>query len=248
MERWELIDYHEKPPRFERPLQTWFPSLPEEDESAQPQWLELAGLDADGREIRLRLSDAGRRESDDGRSWRGIEVLWTFADGRADRQIYPVDAEAFQAGRPPEEFLPEAAGFAVFDDGAEAGDLENRRNEAIVFFRGLPAPRRYNNEFIRYLKTPLRRDAFRCQKAAGQVYHRSPGTNRRFRHRNDLWLCNDVPFGILQIDTTVWDSAGELVARRRLKAVAASEIRASDPNLAFVRRGTNQEARTGSEH
>ena len=99
--------------------------------------------------------------------------------------------------------------------------------------RGLPSVRPYRRESVRYLKTPLRHDAFACRKAAAQVAVEDPESGHTFIHRIDVWLTGAVPFGVLEIDQTVRDDeTDELISARRLTAVATSRSLPAAPRSA----------------
>jgi hypothetical protein len=51
------------------------------------------------------------------------------------------------------------------------------------------------------VKTPLQDDAYRCQRAAAQVFF-DPGDGKK-RYRVDAWFSDDVPFGTVQWDLQV---------------------------------------------
>lgn len=213
MEQWGWIDYRQDPPPFDRPVTTWFPELPDA-EAPEPDWIEFAGPGFDGQRVRLRLSDAGRTETD-GRLVQRIRARWNPGTERERSGTYPVDVEAFRAGRRPAEFV---------EWPGDRPSPEDRRH-ALTFLRGMPRFREYQPGFIRYLKTPLRREAFRCRRAASRVLHRPGDGDRAYWYRVDVWFCDDVPFGVLQVVTTVSEeTSGNVVARRRLTAAAVSSI------------------------
>jgi hypothetical protein len=98
---------------------------------------------------------------------------------------------------------------------------------------GLPSVRPYRRENVRYLKTPLRNDAFACRKAAAQVAVEDPHTGRTSIYRSEVWLTAAVPFGVLQIEQTVRDDeTDELLSARRLTAVATSRSLSNLPAAA----------------
>ncbi len=236
-DEWGWVDYTDKPPQFDRPLTTWFPTLPDADPNGNRQWIEFAGPDTDGATIRLRLIDAGS-DRVDGRVLRRIEVRWnprrvessesrveSSRGGSLDSQPstlnrrvahYLIDEELFRAGEPPEKFLR----------WPQAEPSPDRQNAACRFLRGLPRPRPYREGLTRYLKTPLREDAFRCQRAASRVLFQPPGGKSKLWYRCDLWLSDEVPFGVVRVETTVSESrTNAFIARRQLTAVRAGSAR-----------------------
>ena len=50
------IDYSNPPAKFERPLTTWFRSIPNSDVSNRPEWIEFSGPGEDGVLMRLRFT------------------------------------------------------------------------------------------------------------------------------------------------------------------------------------------------
>lgn len=85
-----------------------------------------------------------------------------------------------------------------------------------AFLGGLPKPAQYRWGSVRYLKLPLRRDAFRCRLLAASVLHKSPLAGTAVRYRRVVWWCDELPVGALQIEDTVVDPVdNSLVARQR---------------------------------
>jgi hypothetical protein len=228
MQDWGWIDYRDpSPPKLAPPLATWFRSLPEVGQWTEPDWIELTGPDFDGQTMRLRLSDAGVVEPD-GQELRQIEITQARGDADPQTSTFTIDPAMFAEGLPPEEFLRWPA----------VAPSTEQRTRAVSLLRGLPRRRNYRAGTIRYLKTPLRGDAFRSQRAASQILFR-PNDGDRFentdevdisnerelRYRTDLWLSEEVPFGILRVTTTVSDpKTGAIIARRTLTASAVSRL------------------------
>jgi hypothetical protein len=89
----------------------------------------------------------------------------------------------------------------------------------------LPLPRAYFASRERYLKTPLRKNAFLCTHAASVVDYQPEGHPRNLRYQSDAWYCGDVPFGVVRFTTTVSDPrTGVVISRRDWQAVLASGI------------------------
>ena len=80
MEHWHWIDYRHPIDNFTRPVVTFFPLLPEHD----GEWIDFAGIDPNGRPLRLRLADRGS-ETRDGRTLRRIAAIWNPAPKRSER-------------------------------------------------------------------------------------------------------------------------------------------------------------------
>lgn len=132
-----------------------------------------------------------------------------------------IDVAAFNAGKKSSEFLKPSEGRTL------------TRSELLAAQRlvtGLPQSVEYKPGHIRYLKTPLRPDkAFRCQRAAAQVLFQPQHFDHPLRYRCDLWLCDEIPFGVAQIEITITDpQSGQTLTFQRLTAVEASPFPSSD--------------------
>ena len=211
MKEWEWIDYDTRPPELPRRLTTWFSTLPPVDEK-KPAWIEFSSPAPDGTLTILRLEDGGRLKEQD-RQIRKVIATWIIANERERSETFYLDEAKFNAGLAPREFV-------VWPDGNPA---PRAKQNALTFLRNLPYPRPYNADHIRYLKTPLRKkDAFRCQQAASRVAF-APKAGERLIYRSDVWICDQVPFGVLRFQTIVSDPAqGETVEYRRFDVSNAS--------------------------
>ena len=212
MDRWEWIDYRTppEPSPYQRPVTTWFGSLPESKDANNPDWIRFEGFDTFGRRIELELRDGGKVDAN-GKPARRVLVKW-LRNGKAWKDAkYDIDPAAFRAGKDPAQFLLLVEGQS--------------REEAATFLRGLPRSRRYNVGKPDYLFTYLRRDAFKCWQAASRVPFTTPGSNRRNWHRCDTWLCEDLPFGVAQVRFRVSDGqTGEQISSLTLTVVQASRF------------------------
>lgn len=215
MERWGWIDYHRRPADFNRPVSTIFPLLPP-DASAR-EWIEFESPEPGGQPTRLRLADLGTIEQE-GRTLRQISAAWSGGGRAEQKRAFNIDEAKFLAGEPPAQFL-------VWPN--QPPDTEARK-AAETFLQGLPSARPYRRGNVRYLKTPLRRDAFECRLAAAQVSQGEasrPDTtpDRDVVYRIDAWLSAAVPFGVLQFEQTVRDAdTGETLTAHRFTATATS--------------------------
>jgi hypothetical protein len=218
MTHWGWIDYSEKIADFEKPLMTWFPALPDEENGGDDYWVEFSTMEIDGEESRLQIRDNGLLMVERFKT-RGIHVV-----GRRPsvaNTFYSIDIDAFESGKPPVEML-------VFESDI-SGALG--LTSGPTFLHGLPTLRKsgYRRGKVRYLKTKLRADAFRCRHAAGQVTYSPPGAKRPLLYRTDLWLCPEVPFGVLKMETTIYDkTTGTLLGRRQLVATAVGKLLPAD--------------------
>lgn len=217
MERWGWTDYRRRPEEFTRPLTTFFPLLPP-DESAR-EWIEFGTAEPTGQTTRLRLADQGTLEQG-GRRLRKIAAVWNAGTRTERTDLFTIDPAAFLAGAPPAKFL------IALNPPADAA----ARKQAEAFLQGLPSVRTYRRGNLRYLKTPLRHDAFECRQAAAQVAQEEDSppppdatTDHHDVYRIDVWLTAAVPFGVLQFDQTVRDGdTGEVLTNRRFTAIASS--------------------------
>ncbi|MBT4868182.1 MAG: DUF2029 domain-containing protein [Planctomycetaceae bacterium] len=216
MTHWGWIDYSEKIADFEKPLMTWFPALPDASNEGDDYWIKFVAHEPDGSDRMLRLSDAGRGVID-GRNRRRVGFTHSQIQPAIPLLIVDIDIDAFAAGASPTELTPERQG--------ESPIIELPGSDG--FLHGLPTLRKsgYRRGKVRYLKTQLRPDAFRCRHAAGQVDYRPPGGIRTLRYRTELWLCPEVPFGVLKVETTIYDkTTGTLVGRRQMIATDVGKL------------------------
>ncbi len=238
MERWKWVNDTEPPPPFEfgHPLWSWFPTLG--DPNARE---ELATVTFVGTSSRLlRVSNCGPVDSVAGEfvlelsssrslTTPGIQNMsfaWSpLEHTRATLPSYvslAIDFEAFNAGQKSSQFLTSA------DGGGALQHDELLAAQRLV--TGLPQSVEYKPGHIRYLKTPLRPEkAFRCQRAAAQVLFQPQHFDHPLRYRCDLWLCDEIPFGVAQIEISITDpTTGQMLTFQRLTAVEASPFPSSD--------------------
>ena len=77
---------------------------------------------------------------------------------------------------------------------------ETQQQDDLAFVRGLPRKVPYEARTTRYLKTLVRKDAFRCQLAAAHVAYAANESDPLLIYRCDVWLTNDLPFGVAQVE------------------------------------------------
>ncbi len=199
LEDWGWIDYREEPAPLPRPLWTWFASLPEAtDATAEPTWIEFESFTPDGHTARRRLTS----RPDATRGFVAIDIFQSDTHGKptSQRTLF-LDAARFRAGAAPAEFLRWPDSLVT----------PEQQQSDLTFVRGLPLKKEYSPGVVRYLKTPLRREAFRCQRAAAQVTH-SPGSNgETLKYRCDIWLCDELPFGVAQFELQVSAASSDSV-------------------------------------
>lgn len=229
MQRWELIDYSTPSPEspYKTRITTWFARLPggKDGDDAERgnvngakadarEWVRFEGADSQGGVVGLELRDGGPVDSEnDGETLRNIAVRWLRNGEPVRNATFTVDSRAFHAGKDPAAFLRNAEGTS--------------REEAVAFLRGLPGPRPYSVGKPAYVETPLQPDRMKTWRTASRVFHTPPGGSKRRRiYRTDVWLSDEIPFGVLQVLHTTYDAeTGAVVSLQQLTAVAAGRIR-----------------------
>ncbi len=217
MTRVGWIDYSNPPVAEIPPFHAWIRQVPSTDDiDALPdQWIEFEGFDPAGRVTRLRLEDGGGKPVD-GRDAQIITVT-RGPETDDDRWQLPINVQALESGEEVEDVL-------ILSEMAESVD----REEIIQFLRGLPEPRAYVSGRIRYVDSPLREEKFQCRHAASRVLFEPEGRDAVIVRR-DLWMTDDVPFGVLMFETTISDAETRAVlSRQRMTAVRAGSVRPFD--------------------
>lgn len=218
MKGWKWIDYDTRPPDLPRRLTTFISTFPPVDES-DPAWIEFSTPEADGSVSILRLEDGGVLANQE-KPIRKVIVTWRILGTGEHTKTFYIDEEKFNAGQFPREFL-------VWPEGAPNASA---RHEAETFFRNLPHSRPYNADHIRYVKTALRPNPFRCQQAASRVSFAPPG-KWALSYRSDVWICDQVPFGVLRFRSIVSDpQSGETVEYRQFDVSNASWYYETSPS------------------
>jgi hypothetical protein len=215
MEQAGWVDYSDPPPQFpfNRVLHTWFATLP--NENADGAWVEftaagsrvsVGGTSSDT----LRLYSLGRKMIEDDLV-QTIKVVWN--EGRSDERsaTFDLDVFAFEDGKPIDDQIPESK--------IKASDFS--QFELFTLLRGIPTDRAFRPATVRHIKTTVRNDAFRCQRAATQDYLTNPRTGQRFRYRCESWLTDEIPFGCAQFVVSEYDATtGEMFKHRRFTVSA----------------------------
>ncbi|HCO23015.1 MAG TPA: hypothetical protein DIT97_08135 [Gimesia maris] len=141
-----------------------------------------------------------------------IQVTHSLGSETRDTRQYTINIADFNAGKWPQEFLRWP--------NQEVSQAD--KYAAFRFFYGMPRPRKYNPGRPRHLFTPLRENAFECQLAASQVsvtIAAKTAAEQTLRYRKDLWLCDQIPFGIAKLETSVYDSESSLLLSRQTLVV-----------------------------
>jgi hypothetical protein len=218
LERNGWIDYSDPAPPKQPAFYAWMRQLPQtdSDEPVSDYWIEFRGRDVAGASITLRLADGGGQTLD-GRRLRFIDVTG-LPGAPAVTVRLAIDVARFEAGAPVHEVLvrhePEGSGVS--------------RTQALQFVHGLPRSRAYASGTMRYHRSVLRTEAFYCQRASSLVLVEGP--DGAAVSRRDLWLTDDIPYGVLEFESTVTDArTGTVQARQLLRAAAAGNVRPFDP-------------------
>ena len=189
------IDYSDPPVELKKPLWTWFASLPESADG-EPAWIEfnVAQPGLTPRTVRLTAQPASKEPNN---TLVKLEVHESWSDSkRSDRdRALLIDAQQFHRGAPPADF--------VRWDNPHVRSEPQPSDLAVV--RGLPRKVPYEARVTRYLKTSLRREALHCVQAAAHVTFGKDVTEKPMNHRCDVWLNDDVPFGVAQVEFRVSD-------------------------------------------
>lgn len=199
-----VIDYKVAPEPLDRPRKTWIGSLPKQ----QTAWVEFSAASVSSASAGSRI----RLTWDDGDTGDQIGVLTIDQPGQESQNLTILKPE-FDRGDSAWKFIREPS-------------IELAR-----FLTGMPRSREYQPGVIRYVRTPVRKDAFRCQRAASRVNlvenvgeSSSPFQQGQI-HRCDVWLTPELPFGVAQVEFTVTNAADFAIVRReRWIATACSEI------------------------
>ncbi len=201
MTDWKWINYRKPHPPLIPKLTTWFRSLPNLSDENSYRWIELRSITPEGNTQRIRITDRGQT-TENKRTLRKIEIKQTSFRLQGKKEIlvatltreFIIDEKLFNEGKFPNEFLIAPA------------ISKTEKEAALAALRGLPFRKAYNAGPIRYIKTNLQENSFRCQQASvGNLFHSNPKVwEERSRLRRDVWLCDDVPFGVLKTRLTVY--------------------------------------------
>lgn len=212
LEQRKWIDYSDPRPQFDRRHFTWIGQLPQ-GERDDDYWIEFTSWNNEGQQETWRLQDGGPLDS--GRDGRIVEAIGE--NGHPQKFRMGIDIETFNAGAAVDRFLIATEELPVTDDVRQ-------------FLWGLPEPRQYLSSRIRYLKTRLREDAYRCHVGYTYVTIQTD-QGRSLQYVRDNWYCDDVPFGVLQWEDRVLDArTKEVLSRRQWRATATGMSTVSPEN------------------
>ena len=216
MSDWKWIQYQATPPSFDPPRSTWFDRLPRGDMPGQ--WAEWEGVDGQGELLRMRLTDLGL-EVKQTRSLRKLRLTSTRGTQIEWSHDIMVDTALFARQKSVQDLV-------VWEEPLPS---EAERQFVWSLLHGLPVTDRqtyYRRYVLRYIESGMTSDAMECRRSGADVFTEVNG--RRYRHHTDLWLSNQVMFGCVQYQQTVFDDlTGEMVARRRMTLAREGKLDAT---------------------
>jgi hypothetical protein len=216
MQQAKWIDYSDPPPRFSHKHYTWIGQLPE-GPLQKDYWVTLATVTAEGELEQLQLRDAGPVDD----QLRAIKLIRRRGDDPEVEVTYVLDPAAFRAEQPVEEFLLRR------QDGSPLTE------EDLNFFRGMPRRMQYVSSRIRYVKLPLRTDAFRCHVGYTAVTGTSADGSEHHVIR-DVWYTEEIPFGVLQWEDRVQMAGSRnVISRKEWRAAQAGKFLPRDKTSPF---------------
>jgi hypothetical protein len=211
MEDAGVIDYSDpKPAPFEHAMHTWITRLPDSAERDTKYFVEFESSSITGEGVRLQILDGGPGEFE-GRTLRligfNIYAYASDADGNpvrvSEQRVRSwVDVEKFKEGAPIAEFL-------VWKDGPPS---DEERTLAETTWAGLPQPAEYqvdidqNERYMRVLVPGSEAYLSKLSTAAVNMTPPGPDNSRTMTYRRNVWISDDVPFGVLQFEDTVVDA------------------------------------------
>lgn len=190
MEQQKWIDYSVPRPEFPFKRATWIGAFAEGDQDPE-YWMTMHSV-AEGRVVEFTLRDQGGTADE-----REFAIESPF--GQYNLGEMTADLNKFRRGFPPHQF--------VSHDGMPVED-----QRTLTFLQGVPKPRLYSSSRIRYVKTDLRTDAFKCH--VGYTYADAEVDGVPLRVIRDVWYCEEVPFGVLQFEERIQNkNNGQTVSR-----------------------------------
>ena len=204
MESRGWIDFSEPRPPLSRPMWSWIAKLPNVGDG-EPRWMEFQNASAMQGNCQLRIEAT---PADIAERVRLVITRDCAAERSTELEFIRASLEA--GGKP-----------AEFVRWSDAEVTPARQQHDLTLIRGLPLLKEFRPGVIRYRKTPLRNDAFRCQHALAEVKVESPAGDRSWNYRCDVWLCDELPFGIAEVEFQVSDAVtGLLLHQERWQATA----------------------------
>ncbi len=204
------IDYSDPPKPLSRPVHGWLNDLPSRDQTDPDYWCEFL----DGQGQLLRLADAGP-VTFESQSARQMQVDLRDPQGNLLRtRTFVLSPEQVLAGVDPGEYL------LAWEDSLPTATREDQER----FLRGVPVRAGYRAGHIRYQFTAARDDAYQCRRVATRTLRqadRAAGLPA-LETRADLWLSDDVPFGLVHAQISITNRATQQMAWRDSWTLIAS--------------------------
>lgn len=225
MTRWKWIDYSDPPVAAAHAIHCWLYQLPTGPRQ-EDYWVELSSVDADGVMSVMRIEDGGRVLVNE-RDARIVRVLRRNGTGQSSELTLTIDTEAFNAGA-------EISRFLLFPQGDRG---ENYRRLIERFLTGLPGPAPFHVLQRIHRRSRVRNDYFECLEAVARVGQPSPDPQwepRIFESR--ILVSPEVPFGILRMETYVYDASGRNQHAQRRWAIHRAGMFLPRPERAVVAR------------
>ena len=198
MESAGWIDYSDPPEPLTPPMVSWIRGFPENPEAADSElpWVEFVEPSTSGEPIYIRLT-AGPQKLINGVRAVRIHLVRSRDDNEMEGESWWVDISRFRESQPLSECL-------IWPDGLPDAATHNR---AQWFFQGLPSSsQQWRPIRTCYVHTPARSDAFRCRHAVAQVTLSDESDSRHRRHRCEVWLLDEVPFGVVRRRSSIRDA------------------------------------------
>ncbi len=205
MESRELIDFSEPRPELPHKLWSWVAAIPDVSDG-KLRWMEFENASSIQGHCRMRMEAAPSASGNADL----VRLTVTRRCGNEDAEticLVDVNRRKFAAGEKPAAYLR----------WPDAEVTPERQQADLAFLRGFPLLKDYRPGIVRYRKTLLRTDAFRCQHVLAQVKDES----QKRQYRCDIWRCEELPFGIAEVEFQVLDLNGSLLHQERWQAVAA---------------------------
>jgi hypothetical protein len=215
MEARGWINYREPPPQFPHPVHSWIFQLPDGPAKQDDYWVELTGVELDGRALTLKISDGGPIDIE-GRAARRVEFLWNAGQESERTQVATFDTAKFAAG-------DDLANCLLWPN---ANTTDSDKADVTELVQGVPTAATYTCTAQRYTKLPLRTDAFHCYVGvtAGARRSKAPGISV-VAIRSEAWMSDEIPFGIAlwEVQTSNYQT-GSPLARRRLSVIQVGKL------------------------
>lgn len=210
MEDLGWVDYSTPVESFPVPRRSWLGHVSASTSKDSQPWVEFTGTDPQGRLNRLRVESIYRESRDSLREIKATQSDNNRADNPLIVTLIVIEEQLVKGATPFQCIIMPTS-------------------DTIRFLSGLPTPAEYRPGSVRYLKTPLQKDAFFCRLATASVRHRAEKDGPEFIYRRTVWLTDEIPFGVAQFEDTVTDPRdNSIVFKQRLTATNCSGLLKSE--------------------